>query len=263
MVSALAAWRGTHPNSTDLDAPIRRGLVFLLRSRGAQGDWLSTQSTVRAMRAFADAAVVVGDLGGHGGTIDIRSNGRLVKSIVLPADPKATDPIFLDLSSFLTAGENRVELNGAATALVQLTSSYWLPWEQAKVRSSPELKLSVQFRGTSVRVGEPVRCSIKAERVGFHGYGMMLAEIGLPPGAEIDRASLESIVGNRALGVDHYEVLPDHLVLYLWPKAGGSSFDFFFTPRSAMLAKTAPSRLYDYYNPEALTEVVPIRFSAN
>ena len=88
----------------------------------------------------------------------------------------------------------------------------------------------------------------------------MLAEIGLPPGAEVDRASLESVIENDLSGVEHYEVLPDRVVIYLWPQAGGSSFDFFISARTAMNAKSSPSVLYDYYNPEALSELPPSRW---
>jgi hypothetical protein len=49
-VSALSAWRAKHSESTELDAKIRRGILFLLRGRDRSGLWHSTQSTVRAMR---------------------------------------------------------------------------------------------------------------------------------------------------------------------------------------------------------------------
>ena len=88
----------------------------------------------------------------------------------------------------------------------------------------------------------------------------MLAEIGLPPGAEVDRASLEAIVSDWSLGIDRYDVLPDRVVLYLWPEAGGVSFDFIVRARMPMVAKSAASILYDYYNPEALSEVAPVRW---
>jgi hypothetical protein len=48
---------------------------------------------------------------------------------------------------------------------------------------------------------------------------MMIAEIGLAPGAEVARASLELVMKNVSLGVDHYEILPDRVLFYLWPKA--------------------------------------------
>jgi hypothetical protein len=88
---------------------------------------------------------------------------------------------------------------------------------------------------------------------------MMLGEIGLPPGADVDRQSLEdALTGNYAL--DRYDVLPDRVIVYLWPQAGGSEFSFRFRPRFAMQAETAPSLLYDYYNPDSAVTLKPVRF---
>jgi len=49
------------------------------------------------------------------------------------------------------------------------------------------------------------------------------------------------------------------LVVYLWPRAGGTDFDFTFRERYEVNALTAPSVLYDYYNPDAQTVVQPTR----
>ena len=86
---------------------------------------------------------------------------------------------------------------------------------------------------------------------------MMIAEIGLPPGVEVDRQSLEDAKQN---GVDGYEVQPDRVVFYR-PSAGGSKFQFVFRTRFGINAMSAPSVLYDYYNPEANAAVLPIRFN--
>jgi hypothetical protein len=51
--------------------------------------------------------------------------------------------------------------------------------------------------------------------------------------------------------VYRYDVLPDRVILYMWPEAGGSVFSFRFGSRFGMSAETAPSLLYDYYNPES------------
>jgi len=264
-VSALAAWRAQHPEATQLDPIIRRGLVFLLRARDSHGSWYSTQATLQVMRAFADSAVVLGNFGGKGGSVDVRVNGRSVKTVPFPDDPRTLDPILLDVSAYLSAGvENRVEFvpsGGAQAALVRITATHWLPWANTQPLASPELRLSVKFDRQERGAGEPIRCSVKAERVGFRGYGMMLAEIGLPPGAEVDRASLETILENSSLGVSRYDVLPDRVVLYLWPQAGGVSFDFDLRARIPMQAKSAVSLLYDYYNPEAAAEVAPAQFT--
>jgi hypothetical protein len=54
--------------------------------------------------------------------------------------------------------------------------------------------------------------------------------------------------------------LPDKVVVYLWPQARGVQFEFKFRPRFGLAAQTAPSLLYDYYNPEARAVVAPTRF---
>jgi len=89
---------------------------------------------------------------------------------------------------------------------------------------------------------------------------MMLGEIGLPPGADVDRASLESAMKNSGWAFSQYDVLPDRVVVYLWAQAGGIDFDFKFRPRFALTAKAAPSVVYDYYNPEARAVVLPATF---
>jgi hypothetical protein len=145
-------------------------------------------------------------------------------------------------------------------------TSYYVPWAQSeatetenfKAGDTRALKLKVDFDRREAKIGEAVTCRLDAERIGFAGYGMMIAEIGLPPGVEVDRESLEKA---RQNGVDGYEVQPDRVVFYLWPSAGGSHFQFVFRPRFGMNAMSAPSILYDYYNPEANAAVVPIRFT--
>jgi hypothetical protein len=88
---------------------------------------------------------------------------------------------------------------------------------------------------------------------------MMLAEIGLPPGADVDRESLERAAQESGRDLNHYDVLPDRVIAYLWPRAGGLKFSFKFKPRYGVKAQTAPSALYDYYNPEARVLIAPSR----
>jgi hypothetical protein len=65
---------------------------------------------------------------------------------------------------------------------------------------------------------------------------MMIAEIGLPPGSDIDRRVLDEVVSNSGWTVSHYDVLPDRLVLYLWPNAGGTKLTFAFHLRYGLKA---------------------------
>jgi len=271
-ISALSGWRASHPESTDssvndealsadaLDFLIRRGTLFLLRGRERDGYWHSTQATLQTMRAVADAATVLGGLGNPDGRFEIRIHGKLVQTITV--DSIMRDPVVIDVSGFLTTGDNPVTITPSkegATAVILFSSSYWLPWEKTEARVSPELLLHVQFEKTEIGVGEQTRCFVRVERTGYRSRGMMIASIGLPPGAEPDRASLEALISSGS-GVDRYEVMPDRVIFYLWPSSGVSTFQFRLSARFPMKAKSEPSVLYDYYNPEALSEVPPFRW---
>ena len=128
-----------------------------------------------------------------------------------------------------------------------------------KANGSSGLRLVTKFDKTEGHISDQIDCHVEAERIGFSGYGMMLAEIGLPPGADVDRASLETAKGSD-WSISQYDILPDRVIVYLWPRAGGAKFDFKFRPRFGLNAASAASIVYDYYNPEARAIVAPTRF---
>jgi hypothetical protein len=88
---------------------------------------------------------------------------------------------------------------------------------------------------------------------------MLLAEVGLPPGADVDRASLGKLLDNCT--ISRYELSPDRIVFYLWSGAAeGEKFSFLFTPRFAIRAKAASAKLVDYYNPDLNAVLAPQSF---
>jgi hypothetical protein len=188
----------------------------------------------------------------------------------MPPAGQLSDPITVDLSSFLNKGNNRVEIRrsgNANRASAQLVETHYEPWEQSaadrrenfRLRNSSALRLAVNYDKLEAKVGEEIVCNVTAERIGHNGYGMMLAEIGLPPGADVDRESLERAARESDWSLSQYDVLPDRVIVYLWPRAAGLKFSFKFKPRYGVNAQTAPSALYDYYNPEARVVIAPSR----
>jgi len=89
---------------------------------------------------------------------------------------------------------------------------------------------------------------------------MLLAEVGLPPGIDVDRASLSKLLDDWT--ISRYELQPDRIVFYLWSgRAEGTHFRFRITPRYAIHAKAAPSTLLDYYNPDLKVVLAPQTFT--
>ncbi len=266
VMTALSEWSAMHPeDSAELEDPLRRGLLFLIHNQDLHGGWYSTQATLLAMKAVAAVAGNRQPLDTTDpGTITVQVDGQTVQVISMEANAQRLDPIYVDLSAAIHSGAHEVRLipsGGVTASIVRLNHEYWLPWDTTTPRSSAELRLEVGYGRTTVAVQDDVNVNVHAERVGFQGYGMMLAEIGLPPGADVDRSSLErSVAEGRA---DGYELLPDRVIFYLWPRAGGVDLTFGFRPRMAMQAKSATSILYDYNNPEALSEAAPLSLAVH
>ena len=253
---------------------VRSGLLFLLREKDRYGVWYSTQATINVLDALLVLLahdVDVARATGTPPTAEIIVNGRSVKSVDLPASNRLAGPMTIDLGQFLQAGANRVEIRrarGSSPASVQAVATYYLPWRESvatqnanwRANGSSGLRLITKFDKTESGISDQITCHVEAERIGFSGYGMMLAEIGLPPGADVDRASLDTAMKGSDWGISQYDILPDRVVVYLWPRAGGTKFDFKFRPRFGLNAQTAASIVYDYYNPDARAIVTPTRF---
>ena len=266
-------------NSDDSEALISRGLLFLLRNQDRYGIWYSTQATINVLDAIASltsrndtSSNQPGSIATAGSKAAILVDSKQALTIDLPPANALSGPVDVDLSKFVASGKHRIEIRRAADssrASVQLLADYYVPWTHASggsdlhqgAKASDALRLTVHFDKQSANVGESVRCSVDAQRVGFRGYGMLLGEIGLPPGAEVDRASLEAATKASGWDINQYDVLPDRLIVYLWPHAGGTKFSFIFKPRFGLRALTAASVLYDYYNPEAHAVVEPVLFN--
>jgi uncharacterized protein YfaS (alpha-2-macroglobulin family) len=266
-VEALAKLE-TLASDPALAEQISRGLQYLLTHKDRYACWYSTQATQNVIEAMI-AAMPFGKNGTGDETASVLVNGTKLTDIKLPKATEVVGPRVIDFGKELITGSNKVAIQRVGDNSVMQTNvitSYYVPWPQAEATQTENfksgdaraLKLKVDFDRHEAKVGDAIPCRVEAERVGFAGYGMMIAEIGLPPGAEVDRESLEEAKQN---GVDGYEVQPDRVVFYLWPSAGGTKFQFVFRPRFGINAMSGPSVLYDYYNPEANAAVLPLRFN--
>lgn len=266
-VQALVRIAETSHNDHDQEL-VNQGLIFLLSHKDRYGVWYSTQASVSVLRAIIAAMPAYHD-SGEATVAELNINGKPAGQLHLPPASQVSGPVLAEISKLLTSGSNQIEVVLPKSGLpleVQITATHYLPWSDSQSTKNPgintgdsrSLRLNVAFDRTQGEVGKSIQCSVQAERIGFPGYGMMLAEIGLSPGADVDRESLQRVL--TSYSITQYDVLPDRVILYIWPKAGGSKFSFNFKPRFAMNASAAPSVLYDYYNPDARATVAPARF---
>jgi hypothetical protein len=251
-VTALARWRKHAGADAQLEGLIDRGALFLLRNKDDSGTWFSTQATIRVFTALFDALPAPEAAAGE--PVEVLVNGVSAARLDLPGGRSVQGPVTLDVAQFLKPGvANEVTVRSPASRLgvqARFTAWWYEPWKGPQL--SDQLALQVRYSATETAPNQPVRCDVTVSRPSFRGYGMVIAEVGLPPGAEVDRGTLDEAA------VDSYEVAPDHVTFYVWPQANDTKFAFTFRPRYAIRAVSAPSVLYDYYNPDARVVLPPV-----
>jgi hypothetical protein len=250
----------------DADDLISRGTLFLLKNKDRYGVWYSTQTTVNVLDAFlATLAKNKTSASARTDVIQVTLNGENIRKIAVSPDDIA--PVILDLTGKLQPAANRLEIKSSSnsTLMSQTVAAHYIDWRDADIsgqntNQSRQLRLDYKCDRLTAEIMQEINCAVEAERVGFKGYGMLLAEIGLPPGADVNRESLQAAM-DADWSLSRYDVLPDRIVLYMWSKAGGTKFNFKFRPRYGVNAQTPSSLVYDYYNPEAQALVAPLKFS--
>jgi hypothetical protein len=238
-------------------------LSFLLKNKDEHGVWYSTQTTVNVLdtllllqKSAKDAKPNTGE------KTEIYINGKKIQDFNVDINA-LSNPILIDASTYLTEAANRIEIkNGAGSAMIQaqLVAVHYIPWKDALPEASPYFDLKVSFDKTEAKIGDQINCAVSVQRK-TNRFGMLLAEIGIPPGADVDRGSLEN-AKKLDENISRYDILPDRIIVYFWSSPGRTTaFNFKFKPRYGISAQTAPSMVYDYYNEEAKATLAPVRFS--
>ena len=252
---AVQAFLKYKPQQPDLrfQVYISRGLNFLLRNKDRYGVWYSTQTTVNVL----DTLILLqkNSENANSEKAEIYINGAKVQEFSIAADA-LSKPLFFDASTFLSEN-NRIEIKGlSGQTMAQIVSKYYINWSNAPTDSA-YFDFQVDFDKLQANISEEITGNVKIQRK-ISRYGMILAEIGLPPGADVVRTSLEKAKADEK--ISNYDILPDKIVIYAWADSKLLEFNFKFRPRFGLNAQTAPSLVYDYYNEEAKATIVPARF---
>ncbi len=248
----------------EIDNLIAKGTMFLLKNKDRYGVWYSTQTTINVLDAFLAALSGEAQDAPQNQQINITLNGANLQTITVSPDQIA--PIIVDTNGKLTQNENALEITSSTNSAVmaQIVANHYIDWKDAEITGentnvSRQLQLDYKCDKQNPQIMEEVNCAVKAERVGFKGYGMLLAEIGIPPGADVSRESLQSAMESD-WSFSRYDILPDRIVIYMWSKPGGTNINFKFKPRYGINAQTPSSFVYDYYNEEAKATLAPLKF---
>ena len=238
---------------------ISKGAFFLLKNKDRFGVWHSTQTTVNVLDTLISLRQAQkAKTGAASRKLEIFINGNKAQEFVA-ADGGLNSPLVFDASSFVTENDNRIEIRNsddASLTTAQIVSTFYSDWKTSKT-DARYFDLKVEFDKTAAKIGETIVCRVAAARK-YERDGMILAEIGLPPGADVDRAGLEKARAENRFS--SFDVLPDKILIYAPAQSFPLDFNFKFNLRYGIKAQTAPSLVYDYYNEEARAVVAPVEF---
>lgn len=161
-------------------------------------------------------------------------------------------------SALAVGATHQLELavGGDAAVYVQSILRSRVPWSTFEnLEKHPRLNYTVGCDPTAGNLEARVACTARVHRQGWGG--MLVAEVGLPPGVQVDRRSFTS----RGGYVGDWEVDERSVRAYDWPRPGEpTELSFRFDAQMAIDARSAPSRLWDYYDPETQVVLPPVDY---
>jgi hypothetical protein len=243
-----------------------RSLLVLRDPR--TGGFYSTQGTILSLRALL-AAAKASDLRGKALVL---VDGNEVAAVEFTGK-NADLPQVVDLSQKVTPTSVVTIAAGewsdlASDVSYRLSVRYFTPWTSPAAppietigADDPALTLQSKLSKPVFRLGDEGDLSVNLARTGgATSRGMILVEIGLPPGFRMTGNALAQL---QSSGARRVEVLPRGVALYLDDPGAGARLSFsvpLVATRGVRQVQTPPSRAYFYYQPwiESVTPPLPV-----
>ncbi len=237
-----------------------KALTYLVRNKDSFGTWSTTQATILSLKALIESARVGGDT--SQATVRVSLNGE-------PAEPIEITPQNFDVVQLVTfsdrpvEGDNtvRIEFEGQGQLMYQITSRYYLPWELVPDEPEKEaMSIEVRYDRTAIQKDDTVGVEVTVQ-LNLEGTArMVVLDLGIPPGFEVDSEPLSARVQQDAqrgeeypgARLKRYDLTGRQIIVYLENMTYGQPLRFSYRLRAKypLRVKTPASTAYDYYNPE-------------
>jgi len=253
--TALAAYAliksGQHVGLTN------KVMNYLVQAKDSFGTWQTTQATVWALKAMLLAsgkatAEINADL-----TVSI--NGKQAAKLhITPEDFDVMRQV--DLKGMVLAGNNEVSITfaGKGSALYQIVSIYYLPWQRVAAPPEEALDIKVSYDKTRLAQNDTATCSVRVTNNTDRIAEMVIIDLGLPPGFEVMAEDLQRMVDKKVF--QKFTLAARQIIIYLEeiPPAKPLEFSYGLRAKFPIKAKTPQSRVYKYYNPEVAATAKPV-----
>lgn len=274
--TAAASAMGSHGGQADIEttalvalamiraetypADVQGAINWLSGEKDTFGQWGSTQATVLALRAMIASLGATGEAADA--TISVKLDQEVVEEIVVD-DFNSEVVQLVDLRDLTGEGRHEIEvqINGSGNLFYQIVQVHNLPWDQLGGAEEGPLGVSVDYDRTQLEVDGVVTGTVTVTNSDAALADMVMVELGLPPGFDLDRSPLDQAVQQGRIA--RFETRPRLLVVYLMGVEPGvaRTFEYRLVARTPLRAQVPRARVYSYYNPDVQAFQAPVELT--
>jgi len=235
-----------------------RVLNYLISQKDANGTWHSTNATILALRALllAQKEATTAKVDAH---IAVHINGQQASTFHITRE-NADVLRQVDCQQWTKEGENEIEIRfeGEGSMLYQIVSRYYLPWKQIRPPAKEVLAIDVDYDKTKLAQDDIVTAHITVRNNTPGTTSMIIVDLGIPPGFEVQSGDLAELVGSKV--IDKYKLTGRQIIVYLEKLEPRQVVEFSYRLKAKfpIKAKTPKSTAYEYYNPDNRADAKPI-----
>jgi hypothetical protein len=242
---------------------IEGAINYIIREKQAFGLWGQTQATVLSLRVLMMA--MSGQTEEIDSEIIITINGVTLDKDDLPilkVNPIDTSVLrLIELQPYTIEGDNAVSISiiGDGNLLYQIVGTYFLPWQEVILPSSPPLSIDLQYDRTTLTVDDTILCNVTVtNNVPDSVTRIGMIDLGIPPGFQVFWEDFQKAIEEEK--IFKYESTNRQLSLYLHPISYGEpiSITYRLQAKYPLKVSTPKSSTYDYYNPDKKDETKPV-----
>lgn len=224
---------------------VNRALGFLVQSKGAYGNWSSTQATILALKALLLAISGGGAAEMH---VSVRLDGKEVAREYFTA--ANSDVMRLIDAGAVGPGKHRVELvaQGKGNVMYQVVARHFQPWQQPTAPHEP-LTIKVGYDRKRLKVGDLLTADVLLRYNLKRSTFMVILDLGIPPGFAVQTADLAAMVKRGS--ITKYSLTGRQLTLYIGQLRPQQQVRLRYKLKAKfpVRAKTPRSVAYEYYTP--------------
>ncbi len=232
-------------------------LTYLIRAKDSNGTWRGTQATILALKALL---MSIGSTTEEvDATIRIVINGAEAERLRITSENSDVMRL-VDLAQHTSEGVNTVQLklDGKGSCMYQIVGKFYLPWKKGEKEEIEPLSIDVAYDKRKLEKDDLITCNVTIVNNQPATANMVLVDLGVPPGFEVQAGDLSELVGEGT--IKKFNLTSRQIIIYfdkLIPKQP-VELKYRMRAKFPLKAKTRMSRVYEYYNPEVESFAEPV-----